>query len=108
MGKLLLEQFSLPAFQLHTTIGVIDRDRIQFYHANHSVILVSSAISIGITDETGGLDKLIAIVITFSRLSLCDISILHNPNDSNLSQGNRDLSIVRNIIKIPFFSPNFS
>ena len=93
MGKLVLEQFSLPAYQLHTTIGIINRDRIQFYHANHSVILVSSAIDIGINDKTGGLDKLIAIVITFSRLSLRDIGILHNPHDSSLSQGNRDLSI---------------
>ena len=59
-----------PVTQSRTrpTIGVIDRDLIQFYHTNRSVILVSSTINNG----TGGLGKLVAIVISFSRLSLCD------------------------------------
>jgi hypothetical protein len=91
VGRYLLEQFSVPAFRSHATIGLVDRDRIQFYHANHSVILVSSAISFSASDRTGGLDKLIAIVIAFSRLSLCDNGILHNLHDGKLFRDNGDL-----------------
>ena len=70
-----------PVAQSRTrpTIGVIDRDPIQFYHTNRSVILVSSTINNG----TGGLDKLVAIVIAFSRLSLRDNGILRNPTRMN-------------------------
>ena len=78
VGKYLLEHFSIPGFRSHATLGLVDRDRIQFYHANHSVILVSSAINFGKDDTTDGLDKMIAIVIGFSRLSLLDNGILHN------------------------------
>ena len=78
VGRYLLEQFSVPAFRSHATIGLVDRDRIQFYHADHSAILVSSAINFSASDRTGGLDKFIAIVIAFSRLSLRDYGILHD------------------------------
>ena len=78
LGKYLLEQFSIPGFRSHATVALIDRDRIQFYHANHSVILVSSAIDFGTNDTKDGLDKLIATVIAFSRLSLRNNGILHN------------------------------
>ena len=91
VGRYLLEQFSVPAFRSHATIGLVDRDRIQFYHANHSVILVSSAFSFSATDRTGGLDKFIAIVIAFSRLSLSGNGILHNLHDGNLFQDNEKL-----------------
>jgi hypothetical protein len=84
VGKYLLEQFSIPAFRSHATIGLVDRDRIQFYHANHSVILVSSAINFSGRDGNSGLDKFIAIVIAFSRLSLSDNGILHNLHDGKL------------------------
>jgi hypothetical protein len=92
IGKYLLEQFSIPAFRSHATIGLIDRDRIQLYHANHSVILVSSAIKFTSDNEGGGLDKLIAIMIAFSRLSLCDNGILHNLAGGKLFQDNQQLA----------------
>ena len=91
VGRYLLEQFSVPAFRSHATIGLVDRDRIQFYHANHSVILVSSAINFSASDRTGELDKFIAIVIAFSRLSLRDNGILHNLHNGKLFQDNRNL-----------------
>ena len=93
VGRYLLEQFSVPAFRSHATIGLVDRDRIQFYHANHSVILVSSAINFSVTDRASGLDKFIAIVIAFSRLSLRDNGILHNLHDGKLFRDNGNLPI---------------
>ena len=50
VGQYLLEQFAIPAFRSCTTIGLVNRDRIQFCHANHSVILVSSGISFSPSD----------------------------------------------------------
>ena len=91
VGRYLLEQFSIPAFRSHITVGLVDRDRIQFYHANHSVILVSSAIDFSPSDHTDGLDKFIAIVIAFSRLSLRDNGILHNLHDGKLFRDNENL-----------------
>jgi hypothetical protein len=91
IGKYLLEQFSIPAFRSHATVGLVDRDRIQFYHANHSVILVSSAINFGSGDKAGGLDKLIAILIAFSRLSLSESGVLHNLHGGKLFMGNEKL-----------------
>ena len=92
VGKYLLEQFSIPAFRSHATIGLIDRDRIQFYHINHSVILVSSAIKFASKDQADGLDKMIAIMIAFTRLSLRDSGILHNLDGSKLFQDNQELA----------------
>jgi len=92
VGRYLLEQFSVPAFRSHATIGLVDRDRIQFYHANHSVILVSSAINFSVSDRTGGLDKFIATVIAFGRLSLRDNGILHNLHNGKLFQDNEGLA----------------
>ena len=86
-----MEQFSIPAFRSHATIGLVDRDRIQFHHANHSVILVSSAINFLSSDHTNGLDKFIAIVIAFSRLSLRDNGILHDLHDGRLFRDNEKL-----------------
>ena len=43
----------------------------------------------------GGLDKLVAIVIAFSRLSLRDHGILHNPYDGNLSACDLNPGVVR-------------
>ncbi|KAF9642206.1 hypothetical protein BDM02DRAFT_3193691, partial [Thelephora ganbajun] len=91
VGRYLLEQFSVPAFHSHATIGLVDRDRIQFYHTNHSVILVSSAINFSPNDRTGGLDKFIAIIIAFSRLSLRDNGILHNLHNDKLFGDNEKL-----------------
>ena len=93
VGRYLLEQFAIPAFRSHATIGLVDRDRIQFYHANHSVILVSSAINFSRNDDKGGLDKLIAIVIAFNRLTLRENGILHDLRDGRLFQDNEKLLI---------------
>jgi hypothetical protein len=91
-GRYLLEQFSVPAFRSHATIGLVDRDRIQFYHANHSVILVTSALSFAKSEPTVGLDKFIAIVIAFGRLSLRDNGILHNLDNGELFRDNEKLA----------------
>ena len=102
VGRYLLNQFSVPAFRSHATIALVDRDRIQFYHANHSVILVSSAISFSAKSPEGGLDKFIAIVIAFGRLTLCDNGILHNPHDSELFNDNEKLvtQVPRGAVKM--------
>jgi len=94
VGRYLLEQFSVPAFRSHATIGLVDRERIQFYHANHSAILVTSAINFSPNDPNGS-DKFIAIVIAFSRLSLGDSGILHNLHDGGLFRDNGYLPISR-------------
>jgi hypothetical protein len=91
IGRYLLEQFSIPAFRSHITVGLVDRDRIQFYHANRSVILVTSGINFSPSDNTGGLEKFIAIVIAFSRLSLRDNGILHNLHSGKLFRDNEKL-----------------
>ena len=83
VGRYLLEQFLIPASHSHATISLVDRDRIQFYHANHSVILVSPPISFLSSDHTNGLDKLIAIMIAFSKLSLRENDILHDLHGSS-------------------------
>ena len=93
VGRYLMEQLSIPALRSHATIGLVDRDRIQFYHANHSVIFVSSAINFLSNDYTNGLDKFIAIVIAFSRLSLRDNGILHDLHDGKMLRGNEKLPI---------------
>jgi hypothetical protein len=67
----------------------VDRERVQFYHANHSAILVSSAINFSARD-TGGAEKFIAIMIAFSRLSLSDNGILHDLQGT-LFSGNGEL-----------------
>jgi hypothetical protein len=90
-GRYLLEQFSVPAFRSHATVGLVDRDRIQFYHANHSVILVSSALSFAESEPSVGLDKFIAIVIAFGRLSLSDNGILHDLDKRKLFSDNEKL-----------------
>ena len=51
---------------MHATAGLVDRDRLQLYHINYSVILVSSAIDFSGGD---GLEKFIASIIAFHCLS---------------------------------------
>ena len=92
VGKYLFEQFSIPAIRPHATVGLADRNRIQFYHPNHSVILISSAINFGPIDEADGLDKLIAIVIASSRLSPRHNCTPCSLNCSKLFQDVRKLS----------------
>ena len=62
----LLEMFSVPLLRSHATISLVDRDRLQLYHANRSVIFVSSAMNLS---EDEGLTKFIAMIIGFSCLS---------------------------------------
>ncbi|KAF9789790.1 hypothetical protein BJ322DRAFT_1105650 [Thelephora terrestris] len=90
IGSYLLEMFSVPLLRSHATVCLVDRDRLQLYHANRSVILVSSAINI----STGaGLDQFIAVIIAFHCLSLDQNGILHT-----FAEGNAEL--VKNT-KIP-------
>ncbi|KAF9642500.1 hypothetical protein BDM02DRAFT_3273448 [Thelephora ganbajun] len=65
--RYLLEMFSVPLLRSHATVSLVDRDRLQLYHANRSVILVSSAINFSDGD---GKDKFIATIIAFHCLSL--------------------------------------
>ena len=71
--RYLLEMFSVPLLRSHATAGLVDRDRLQLYHANRSVILVSSAIKFS---EDGGKEKFIATIIAFHCLSLEQNGIL--------------------------------
>ena len=73
VGPLLIQLLSIHP---HVTVGLVDRNRVQFYHANHSVVLVSSVIDLSSEDDEGGIDRLIAILIAFRRLSLQDRRIL--------------------------------
>ena len=65
--RYLLEMFSAPLLRSHATVSLVDRNRLQLYCANHSVILVSSAINFSDGD---GKDKFIATIIAFHCLSL--------------------------------------
>ena len=91
VGRYLLDQFSPPAFRSHATVALVDRDRIQFYHTNRSVILVSSALSFSESDRTGGLEKFIAIMIAFCRLTLCDYGVLDNLHEGKILRGDQKL-----------------
>jgi len=71
--RYLLEMFSVPLLRSHATAGLVDRDRLQLYHANRSVILVSSAIDFSKGD---GKEKFIATIIAFHCLSLEQNGIL--------------------------------
>ena len=71
--RYLLEMFSVPLLRSHATASLVDRDRLQLYHANRSVILVSSAINFS-TDD--GKDKFIATIIAFHRLTFEQNGIL--------------------------------
>jgi len=71
--RYLLEMFSVPLLRSHATVGLVDRGRLQLYHANRSVILVSSAIKFS---EGDGVDKFIAMITAFYRLSFGQNGIL--------------------------------
>ena len=88
--RYLLEMFSVPVLRSHATVGLVDRDRLQLYHANRSVILVSSAINLS---EGEGRDKFIATIIAFHCLSLEQNGILGSQvpgmNNSKLVRRNK-------------------
>jgi len=79
--RYLLEMFSIPLLRSHATVSLVDRDRLQLYHANRSVILVSSAIDFS---EGDGKDKFIATIIAFHCLSLQQNGILQTQVPKNL------------------------
>ena len=102
--RYLLEMFSVPLLRFHATVCLVDRDRLQLYHANRSVILVSSAINFSSGD---GLDKFIALVIAFRCLSLTQSGIMESFVDENTElvtdpEVERDYKLIhmRNKIKI--------
>jgi len=82
--------FSVPLLRSHATVSLVDRHRLQLYHANHSVILVSSAINFSGGD---GLEKFIATIIAFRHLSPEQNGIL-----ATLFSKNTDLVKNRNIV----------
>ena len=64
---------------------------------------MSSAINFSATDRAGGLDRFIAIIIAFSRLSLRDNGILHNLHNGKLFRDNENLPIsnlVRGAVRV--------
>ena len=81
--RYLLEMFSVPLLRSHATVSLIDHDRLQLYHANRSVILVSSTIKFS---EGDGKDKFIATIIAFHCLSLEQNGILETlfPENSKM------------------------
>jgi len=103
--RYLLEMFSVPLLRSHATISLVDRDRLQLYHANRSVILVSSAVRFSGGE---GLNKFIAIVIAFHCLSFEQNGILDSlvkgnsnlvknseiPEDNKVVQSNNELKFV--------------
>jgi hypothetical protein len=72
-----------PLLRSHATVTLVDRDRLQLYHANRSVILVSSAINLS---EDDGLNKFIALIIAFYCLSFEQNGVL-----DSLVKGNVEL-----------------
>ena len=79
--RYLLEMFSVPLLRSHATVCLIDRDRLQLYHANRSVILVSSAINFSNNED---LDKFIAVIFAFQRLTPEQNGILDAFPSSNI------------------------
>ena len=88
--RYLLEMFSDSPLRLHATVCLLDHNRLQFYHANPSVILVSSAINL-LKDD--GMDKLIAITLAShwllieqngisGTLSKPNVELVRSPNVS--------------------------
>ena len=111
--RYLLEMFSVPLLRSHATASLVDRDRLQLYHANRSVILVSSAINFSTGD---GKDKLIATIIAFHCLSLDqngiltsiipkNVALLSKPNLSGKArvvQRGNELHFIGNAVHKPF------
>ena len=79
--RYLLKMFLVSPLRSHATVSLVDRDRLQLYHANRSVILVSSAIDFS---EGDGKDKFIATIIAFHCLSLEQNGILETQVPNNV------------------------
>ena len=68
----------------HVTVGLADRDRIQFYHTNHSVVLVSSVIDLSLHDDESSIDRMVAILIAFRRLSIHNRTIFESSRNGTV------------------------
>ena len=88
--RYLLEMFSVPLLQSHATASLVDRDRLQLYHTNRSVVLVSSPIDFSGGD---GLDRFIATIIAFWCLSFEQNGVLET-----LSPSNTDLVRISEVV----------
>ena len=98
----LLEMFSDTPLRSHATICLIDRDRLQLYNADRSVILVSSAINFSKGD---GLDQFIAVIValhcfplkqnrTLDALPIDDIKVVKNSSDNEVVQNQNKLELT--------------
>jgi len=88
----LLETFSAPLLCSHATISLIDYDRLQLYHANCLVILVSSAINFSGGD---GLSKFVTLIITLSCFSLKQNGISDTLMNENPNLVKGDIKLVK-------------
>ena len=98
------EMFSVPLLCSHATVGLVDRDRLQLYHANRSVTLVPSATNFSKSD---GVDRFIAVIIALRRLSLKQNGVLDGLVNENgaLTENTKtpgDDEAVREIHKLEF------
>jgi len=84
VGQLLMDLLSLRS---HMTVSLVDNNHIQFYHANHSVVLLSSVIDLSLHDDEGGIDRFIAALIALSLLSLHDWTVLEAGQNGMTLQG---------------------
>ena len=103
--RYLLKRFPGSLLRSHATTGLVDRDRLQLYHANHSVILVSSAINFS---HGAGLNKFIAFFIASHCLSsqqngILDTLVNGNANSTENSENPQDDELVQgeNQLKLP-------
>lgn len=71
--RYLYEKFGVSALRSHASAGLIDRDHLQFFHANHSTLLVSRAISLR---EDADVDIFIGILIGLHRLTLRQLGVM--------------------------------
>lgn len=85
VGQRLMELLSIRP---HVTVCLVEGNCIQFYHANHSVVLVSSVI-----DLDNDIDSLIGILIAFRRLALHDRRMLEPAHNAAILrlEGNEKL-----------------
>ena len=77
----------------HITTALVDGHNIQFYHANHSVVLVSSVVDLSLQDCEDSIDKFVAILIAFHRLYLYDEEIFHRDQKATMLRLQGDTTV---------------
>ncbi|KAF9459038.1 hypothetical protein BDZ94DRAFT_1063880 [Collybia nuda] len=80
-----MEMLEFSALRSHALITLIERDRLQLVYADRSVIVTSSIINLRTND---GLDKFLAMLIAFHRLSPKQwglLSLIENPSLTKLN-----------------------